>query len=168
MSAPVLDAELVSAIRDIRMLVFDFDGVFTDNGVWVFEDGREAVRCSRSDGLGLAKLKRKGIPMLILSTEKNPVVSARAKKLGLPCRQGCDDKAKAIAEIASEQGVSLRQVAFVGNDINDLECLRLVGLPIVVADAYPEVAGIARWRTQRTGGHGAVREICDTIDTLLS
>ena len=155
-------------IRKIRLVAFDFDGVFTDNMVYVFEDGSEAVRCSRGDGIGLQKLKRLGIEAVIISTESNPVVSARARKLKIRCMQDCSDKRKALEDIAKEKGVSLSEVAFVGNDINDLECLTKVGLPIVVNDAHQDVISIARYQTMHSGGYGAVREVCDLFEQVLA
>ncbi|MGD8262573.1 MAG: hypothetical protein PVJ22_09455, partial [Desulfobacterales bacterium] len=100
----------------IRLVAFDFDGVFTDNMVYVFEDGSEAVRCFRSDGIGLQKLTRMGIETVIISTESNPVVSARARKLKIQCVQDCEDKRAILEDIAQQKGVSLNEVAFVGND----------------------------------------------------
>jgi len=147
----------------VKLVVFDFDGVFTDNTVYVSQDGVESVRCWRSDGLGLAKLKAAGIPTAIVSTETNPVVSARGKKLAIRCIQGCDDKLAAVRALAGEHGLTLADVAFVGNDINDLACLQAVGLPIVVQDAHPDVAGAGAYRTTAPGGRGAVREVCDAI-----
>lgn len=152
-----------SRLRAIRLVVFDFDGVFTDNLVYVFEDGREAVRCSRADGFGLRRLEQAGIEAVILSSETNPVVSARARKLGVRCIQGCADKRSALEALARERDLHLGQVAFVGNDVNDLDCLTAVGMPIVVQDAQPDVIAAARYRTRARGGHGAVREICELI-----
>ena len=129
--------------------------------VYVLEDGTEAVRCFRSDGIGLQKLKRLGIESVIISTEANPVVSARARKLKIRCIQDCQDKRAVLEEIAHEIGITLNEVAFVGNDINDLACLECVALPIVVQDAFQEVVPLALYQTKRPGGHGAVREICD-------
>ncbi len=147
----------------IRLVAFDFDGVFTNNMVYVSEDGREMVRCVRSDGIGLQKLRDAGIETIIISTEPNPVVSARARKLKIDCVQNCQDKRAVLAERTAKIGISLEQVAFVGNDINDLDCLTSVGLPIVVKDAHPDVVPVARYQTRQPGGHGAVREICDLI-----
>ena len=155
-------------IGRIRLIAFDFDGVFTDNMVYVFENGTEAVRCFRSDGIGLQKLKKYGIETVIISTEANPVVSARARKLKIRCIQDCQDKRAVLEAIVQEKNITLQEVAFVGNDINDLPCLECVGLPIVVQDAYPEVLPTARFQTQRPGGHGAVREICDLFERALS
>lgn len=163
MPRAALDPGLVERIRGLRAVGFDFDGVFTDNAVYVFQDGREAVRCSRSDGLGLRRLEAAGVVPFILSTETNPVVTARSRKLGVRCRQGCPDKLAALEAVLAELGVGPEQAAYVGNDINDLACLRRVGLPIVVGDAWPAVRAVARYRTRRPGGQGAVREVCDLI-----
>lgn len=155
-------------IRQIRLLVFDFDGVFTDNAVYVAEDGTESVRCSRGDGLGLSRLREmERMELLVLSTEQNPVVTARCRKLKLACIQGVPDKAVRLGELAAERNLPLGNVAYVGNDINDAGCLQLAGLPIVVADAHPYVRGMGRLRTTLPGGHGAVREICDTFCSTL-
>ena len=149
-------------LSSVTFVVFDFDGVFTDNRVLVGEDGRESVFCSRADGLGLQMLDRVGLGCLVLSTETNPVVSARAAKLKLECIQGLgDDKWSALRSIIEERGLDPTTVAYVGNDINDLDCLLHVGVPICVADAYPAVQQAARFITSRSGGHGAVREVCD-------
>jgi YrbI family 3-deoxy-D-manno-octulosonate 8-phosphate phosphatase len=163
-----IDKSLQELIRHVRLVAFDFDGVFTDNMVFVFQDGREAVRCSRGDGLGLQKLKRRNVAAVIISTETNPVVSARSLKLGLRAIQGCDDKVQALESVCQEMGLPFNQVAFVGNDINDLPCLCEVGLPIVVGDAHPDVIPYARYQTRALGGHGAVREICDLFDRVLA
>ncbi len=158
---------LPERIRSIRLIAFDFDGVFTDNKVYVLQDGSEAVRCFRGDGIGLDKLKRLGVQTVILSTEANPVVEARSRKLGVRCLQGCQDKRAALAGVVQELGLSLDQVAFVGNDVNDETCLQVVGLPIVVRDAHPDVVALASYRTEIAGGHGAVREICDLFERVI-
>lgn len=155
-------------IAKIRLVAFDFDGVFTDNMVYVLENGTEAVRCFRSDGLGLHKLEQLGIETVIISTEANPVVSARAHKLKIRCLQDCRDKRAALESIAKELGISLSEVAFVGNDINDLPCLTCVALPIVVQDAHPDVVSTALYQTKNPGGHGAVREVCDLFEKYRS
>jgi YrbI family 3-deoxy-D-manno-octulosonate 8-phosphate phosphatase len=155
-------------IPRIRLVAFDFDGVFTDNMVYVFENGTEAVRCFRSDGIGLQKLKRAGIKTVIISTEANPVVSARARKLKMECIQNCGDKRAALEGIAANMDITLDEVAFVGNDINDLPCLGCVALPMVVKDAHPDVVPVARYQTKTPGGYGAVREICDLFERYHS
>ncbi len=161
------DDALAARIRAVKLLIFDFDGVFTDNMVYVFEDGREAVRCSRQDGIGLAKLRRRGLAMCIVSTEENPVVAARAKKLQLRCIQGCADKGATLDLLLAETGCTEAQLAFVGNDTNDLPCLTRAGLPIIVQDAHPDVLAHGLYRTTARGGHGAVREVCDLFDEVL-
>jgi len=160
--------ELTSAVAALRLVVFDFDGVFTDNSVYVMEDGREAVRCHRGDGLGLRALEGVGLTPFILSTEPNPVVRVRAEKLRVRCLNGVPDKLRALETIVDEMRCTLEQTAFVGNDINDADCLRAVGLPIVVQDAHHSVLSLARYRTDTHGGYGAVREVCDLIVETLS
>ena len=150
-------------LRALGLVVFDFDGVFTCNRVWVDEHGTESVACWRGDGIGLRRLDAVGIPYLILSTEPNPVVSRRAAKLRIRSRQGLDDKAAALAEEAARAGVPLGGVAYMENDVNDVPCLERVGLPVVPADAWPEVVPLARWVLDRPGGHGCVRELCDAV-----
>ncbi len=150
-------------LASVKLIAFDFDGVFTDNTVYVSQDGVESVRCWRSDGLGLSRLRSIGVHAFIISTETNPVVTARANKLNTPCKQGIEDKAAAILEICLELAISPEQVMFVGNDINDIPGFKLVGLPVAVADAYPEVDPYVLLRTQKSGGLGAVREICDLV-----
>jgi N-acylneuraminate cytidylyltransferase len=150
-----------TALAAVRLLVFDFDGVMTDNRVLVHQDGTEAVFCHRGDGWGLGRLKKTGLEILVLSTEKNPVVAARCHKLGLDCVQGCEEKLSVLRALAQARGLTPRQVAYVGNDLNDLDCLRWSGVSIVVADALPEVRAVARLVTAKPGGDGAVREVAD-------
>jgi 3-deoxy-D-manno-octulosonate 8-phosphate phosphatase (KDO 8-P phosphatase) len=164
----IITNSIKDIIEHIRLVAFDFDGVFTDNMVYIFEDGSEAVRCYRSDGIGLKKLVKLGIDSVIISTEANPVVSARARKLKIRCVQDCQDKRAVLEEITQEKGISLAEVAFVGNDINDLACLKCVALPIVVKDAYKDVVSIALYQTKNPGGCGAVREVCDLFERYRS
>ena len=159
----MIDQSLKNLIRTIRLVAFDFDGVFTDNSVYVSQDGTESIRCSRSDGIGLRKLDNLGIPTIIISSEVNPVVSVRSKKLMVRCIQGVNDKAKTLEEVATDMSLELKQMAFVGNDVNDLPALNTVGLPIVVQDAHADVIPYAKYRTETPGGYGAVREVCDII-----
>jgi 3-deoxy-D-manno-octulosonate 8-phosphate phosphatase (KDO 8-P phosphatase) len=151
--------ELEPLLERVRFAFFDFDGVFTDNRVWVNERGEEALAFSRSDGLGLRRLDEVGVQYLIVSMEENPIVAARARKLNAECVQGVHDKLAIVRERAQD----LTEVAYVGNDINDAECLRAVGLPVVPADAWPEVVPLARWVLSRSGGAGCVREFCDAV-----
>jgi len=147
----------------VGALVLDFDGVFTDNSVVVFQDGREAVLCNRGDGWGISRLKRTGIPMLVLSTEKNPVVKARCDKLGLACLQDAKDKLEALKAWLGERKIEMASVVFVGNDVNDLKCLQAAGCGVVVADAHPEAQAAARIILSSRGGRGAIREIAEEL-----
>jgi 3-deoxy-D-manno-octulosonate 8-phosphate phosphatase (KDO 8-P phosphatase) len=156
----MLSFELLSTVR---LIAFDFDGVFTDNSVYVSQDGVETVRCWRSDGLGLARLRNVGVQAFIISTEANPVVSARAQKLKLPYKQGVEDKAAVILATCRELQIDPQQTVFVGNDINDIPAFQSIGIPVGVADAFPEIYPYILFRTQKPGGFGAVREICDLV-----
>lgn len=148
---------------DVRAVVTDFDGVHTDDTVLVDAAGLEQVRVSREDGMGVSRLRRAGIPMLILSTEQNPVVRARASKLKVPVLHGIDDKESALAAWAAESGIALADIAYLGNDVNDLGAMRIVGWPIAVAGAHPEVRAAARVVLSRSGGQGAVRELIERV-----
>jgi N-acylneuraminate cytidylyltransferase len=150
-----------SLFRPIRLIVFDFDGVFTDNQVYVDQSGTESVICSRADGLGIEHLLSTGLHVAVLSTERNPVVTARCQKLHLPVQQGIRDKGQALRQLAASNGLALGQVAYVGNDINDLECLRIAGVAVAPADAHPHVRKSVDLVLLRAGGHGAVREVCE-------
>jgi 3-deoxy-D-manno-octulosonate 8-phosphate phosphatase (KDO 8-P phosphatase) len=156
-------SELGLELRRLRLAVFDFDGVFTDNRVWTNEHGEESVACSRSDGLGLRRLDEVGVGYLIVSTEANEVVAARARKLGAECVDSASDKLAVVREQAERRGVGLDEIAYLGNDVNDARCLEAVGLPVVPADAWPEVVPLARWVLARRGGEGCVREFCDEV-----
>jgi len=147
----------------IEAVVFDFDGVFTDNRVVVLEDGREAVFCSRGDGMGISLLRSTAVKMLVISTEKNPVVTARCRKLNLECLSGVDDKLVALTEWANRNGILLEKVVYVGNDVNDLTCLEAVGCGVVPSDAHPSIMSSARIVLEHGGGGGAVREVADLI-----
>jgi YrbI family 3-deoxy-D-manno-octulosonate 8-phosphate phosphatase len=154
---------LEQALREVRLVVFDFDGVFTDNRVYVDEQGQEAVACCRADGFGLRRLDEVGVSSLIVTTERVPVATARARKLEVECVQGVADKVTVLRQEASRRGVELAETAFLGNDVNDAACLEAVGLPVVPADAWPEVVPLARWVLTRRGGEGCVREFCDAV-----
>lgn len=150
-------------LAEVELVVFDFDGVFTDNTVLVSQDGVESVTCWRSDGLGLSRLASLGVQLAIISTETNPVVSARARKLRIQCVQGVADKCGAVRELCAKCDVAASNTMYVGNDINDISAFEAVGWPVAVADAYPEVFSHVRCMTSKPGGRGAVREVCDLI-----
>ncbi len=148
---------------DVDAVVTDFDGVHTDDRVHVSADGTESVTASRSDGFGIGMLRGAGIPVLILSKETNPVVAARAAKLEVDVLQSVDEKGPALIEWAAARGLDLARIAYLGNDVNDLACLEIVGWPVAVADAHPDVLAAARVVLGRAGGHGAVRELADRV-----
>lgn len=153
----------VSNFKNVKLVIFDFDGVFTDNKVITSQDGIEFVTCWRSDGIGLSRIVNLGIKVAIVSTESNSVVSARAAKLNIPCFQNVQNKGIVIEEICNKWGIILKQTMFVGNDINDIPAFSIVGFPVGVADSYPEVNPFIIYKTKRNGGYGAVREICDLL-----
>jgi YrbI family 3-deoxy-D-manno-octulosonate 8-phosphate phosphatase len=150
-------------VIDVDALVTDFDGVHTDDRVYLSQDGVESVQVSREDGMGISLARQAGVQLLILSTEVNPVVAARAAKLQVPVMHGQTDKAQALKEWIAQEGLDPDRVAYVGNDVNDLGCLRMVGWPIAVANAHPEVEALARLKLTRRGGSGAVRELCELV-----
>lgn len=148
----------------LKALVMDFDGVFTDDRVLVDQDGREAVFASRSDGLGLGRLRSAtGMKLLILSKEQNRVVTARAKKLAIEARQGIDDKLPELDRWLAENGLSRAEAAYIGNDVNDLDCMRAVAFAAAPADARPEALAAAAYVTRAPGGRGALRELCEAL-----
>jgi N-acylneuraminate cytidylyltransferase len=144
-------------------VIFDFDGVFTDNRVIVHEDGGEAVLCNRGDGLGISLLKKTGCQILVLSKEKNPVVQKRTEKLGIPCVYGIDNKKAYLLTWLKERDIDPGNVIFLGNDITDIECIEFVGCGAAVADANERVKNASRLILDNNGGHGAVRELCDMV-----
>ncbi|WP_417835863.1 KdsC family phosphatase [Thalassospira tepidiphila] len=149
--------------RRVSALVCDFDGVFTDNKVLVMEDGTEGVICCRGDGMGIELLRNDKIPTVVISKEKNPVVTARCLKMNTECFQGIDNKASLLTQWAQQNNILLKNIVYVGNDINDIECLKIVGCAVVVADTHQDVLEFADIVLKTNGGHGAVREICDLI-----
>ena len=151
----------------VALMLFDFDGVLTDNRVWVNQDGVETVCCNRADGLGFNLLRAAGIPCVILSTETNPVVTHRAKKLGLPAVQSVADKGEAVRRICRDYGVDLARVAFVGNDLNDLPAFRIVGWKLCPSDAALEVRRLCDHVLRTRGGAGVVREIAVRFKRLF-
>ncbi|MFC9113153.1 cytidylyltransferase domain-containing protein [Streptomyces sp. NPDC057092] len=163
--APLLDTGRTGlpTAADIDAVVLDFDGTQTDDRVLIDADGREFVSVHRGDGLGVAALRRSGLKLLILSTEQNPVVAARARKLKLPVLHGIDRKDLALKQWCEEEGIAPERVLYVGNDVNDLPCFSLVGWPVAVASAHDAVRGAARAVTTLRGGEGAIREIAGWI-----
>ena len=147
----------------VKLLVLDFDGVLTDDRVWTDADGKEQVAAHRGDGMGISLIKKAGVEVQVLSSETNPVVAARCRKLDVPLEQGLIDKGAALKKVMQERKLNAEQVVYVGNDVNDLDCLAIAGYAVVVADAHPQAIRAADLRLSRRGGHGAVREVCDLI-----
>jgi YrbI family 3-deoxy-D-manno-octulosonate 8-phosphate phosphatase len=148
---------------DIRMLVCDFDGVMTNNKVILDENGKESVVCNRGDGLGIDLIKKKGVEVFIISKEKNKVVESRCKKLQINFLQGIDNKIGLFKEEINKRGLLTEKVCYIGNDVNDIECIEEAGIGVAVADSNPKVLEIANFITKKKGGDGAVREVCDLI-----
>ena len=147
----------------IKVIIFDFDGVLTDNRVLVFDDGHEAVLCNRTDGLFLGLLKERGYALFIVSKEQNPVVTVRGQKLKIEVEQGVDDKVAAVQRILARQGVTPNEAAYIGNDINDLGAMGIVGLPVAVGDAHPVVKRAAKRILKTVGGAGVARELFESV-----
>ena len=151
----------------VKALILDFDGVFTDNKVIVSADGKESAVCDRSDGFAIQSLQRSGFPVLVLSTEKVPIVRFRCEKLGLECIHGVPQKLPVLEKWLAERSIDPRRTVYVGNDVNDVECMKFVGYPMAVADAYPEALAAARFVLKARGGNGAVREIAVAVAKSL-
>jgi YrbI family 3-deoxy-D-manno-octulosonate 8-phosphate phosphatase len=147
----------------VRFAVFDFDGVFSDNRVWTNDRGEESVACFRGDTMGLRRLDEVGVEYLILTSETNDAVAARARKMRVDIIKGVEDKLPVLRSEVERRGVSLAETSYLGNDVNDAECLAVVGLPVVPADAWAEVVPLARIVLERDGGRGCVREFCDAV-----
>jgi N-acylneuraminate cytidylyltransferase len=149
--------------RQTRLLVMDFDGVITDNRVWVDGKGNDMVAAYRSDSLALQRLRRAGIEAFVISTEKNPVVAARCDKMGVPYLQAIDDKAPALQRLLADRAIDPSEVVYIGNDVNDLPCFPIVACAVVPADAQPQALEKADLVLRARGGYGAVRELCDLL-----
>lgn len=144
-------------------VLFDFDGVFTDNHVYIDQNGYESVRCSRLDGFGLASLRRAGVHIAVLTTETKPIARLRCEKLKVPCFDSLDDKLQFATQYLPRLGYSLEKTIFVGNDINDLELLRNARIGVVPSDCYEHIKIPEFYITRRAGGCGCVRELCDHL-----
>jgi N-acylneuraminate cytidylyltransferase len=149
----------------IDLIICDFDGVITDNRVWIEQDGRESVAAYRSDSIRVKEMRAAGIEILILSSEPNRVVEARARKMGVEAIHGVDiyEKGRVMREVLERKSIKAENVIYIGNDLNDLPCFEVAGWSVAVADAYPEVIRAADYVLTKAGGHGALRELCDLI-----
>lgn len=150
-------------LKKIKLIVYDFDGVMTNNKVYVDQNSNEMVQVNRADGLGVSEIKKIGIEQIIMSTEKNSVVSARANKLDIHCFQGIDSKKDKLLKYCQEINIDLSQVAYVGNDINDKDTMEIVGFTFCPADAHETIKEISDHVFKRKGGEGVIRELLDLI-----
>ena len=159
--------------ENIHTIVFDFDGIFTDNKVYVDQEGKESVRCDRSDGLGFdflrtfIKRKKWDLEYFILSKETNPVVLARAKKLKLPCKNSEDNKLVYLQKYLKERFVNYEEafkgLLYLGNDLNDLPAMRFSGFSVAPSDSHPLVLKEADLIINKKGGDGFVRAFIEEL-----
>ena len=150
-------------LQNLKLIAFDFDGIFTDSKVTVNQDGIESITCSKRDSMGLNELRRVGMKMCVISKEQNKVVAIRCQKLNLECLIGIDNKLVEFKKIIQREGLTPDQVAFMGDDINDLECMEYAGLSFTVSGGDKKCKAIADHTTIPDGGNGAIREVCDLI-----
>jgi 3-deoxy-D-manno-octulosonate 8-phosphate phosphatase (KDO 8-P phosphatase) len=150
-------------LEDIDVFVFDFDGVLTNNLVHLDQNGKESVSCSRADGLAFDVLRKLDKPAFILSTENNPVVTMRAKKLKVPVVQGVADKVEAIKKLVNKNSYNLKNILYVGNDLNDYLVMQLCGYTVCPADSYPKIKEISDVVLKINGGNGVVRELLEDV-----
>ena len=147
----------------IKLFISDFDGVFTNNKVLINQFGQETVLCDRADGIGINKLLTTGVDFIVCSSEENPCAKHRAEKIGFEAFLGIKDKGKFVKDYLLKAKLKKSQVAFLGNDINDLPAFKEVGYSIAVVDAFPEVLSKADFILKSDGGNAAVREACELI-----
>ena len=151
-------------LQYIRLFATDVDGVLTDAGMYYAESGDEWKKFNTRDGMGLKLLQKAGIVTAIVTQERTKLVARRAEKLAIPeLHQGVLDKLSLVREMAARHGLTLSQVAYIGDDVNDLETLKEVGFSATPADGMPQVAAAVDYVCQKKGGEGAVREICEMI-----
>ena len=150
-------------LKDIKLIVYDFDGVMTDNKVYLDQNSNEMVRVNRSDGLAIAIIKEMGIKQIIISTEENPVVSVRAKKLKIKCFHNIDNKKNELKRYCSNNNIDLSEVVCAGNDVNDLEAMQISGFTFCPADAHMNIKKISDYVLKSNGGDGVIREMLDFI-----
>src|SRR5262247_1991129 len=151
-------------LKQIRLFATDVDGVLTDAGMYYAESGDEWKKFNTRDGMGIKLLQRQGIITAIVTQERTKLVARRAEKLAIPeLHQGVMDKLSLVREMAARHGLTLSQVAYIGDDVNDLEALKAVGFSATPADGLPQVAAVVDYICQKKGGEGAVREVIEMI-----
>lgn len=155
---------LRNKLRHVRMLAMDVDGVLTDGGMYYSEAGDELKKFNTRDGMGIKMLQFAGIITAFITKEKTAIVERRGAKLGVPeVHQGADDKLTVLRGLVEKYDLTLAQVAYIGDDVNDLEALRAVGFSAAPADAMPAVRDAVRYVCTTRGGEGVVREVADLI-----
>lgn len=164
-----LPVDLHARLSQVRLLALDSDGVLTDGGVYVMDDGREFRRFDIKDGLGLKRVMEAGIHVAILSGSRCTSIVHRAQTLGISqVYVGVENKLSLLSQICEQLQITLQQVAYIGDDLPDLPVLECVGLPCAPSDADSAVLASAVIVTSRPAGYGAVREVCDYLETVLS
>lgn len=161
-----MDYKLKSKLLRIKLLASDFDGVMTDGYVYIDQNGRESVRCSRKDGLGIELLKKAGLEVIVLSKEANQVVKARCDKLKIKCWQGIRNgtgKLNILENMLRMNKLDKNEVCYIGDDLNDIEIIKYVGIGVSVADGHPVAKKFADYITKSKGGYHAVRELAELI-----
>lgn len=158
-----VDADLIARASRIRLACFDVDGTLTDGRLYFDSEGRELKAFHVQDGLGLASLRRAGVRVVFITARGGTVAERRGKELGVEVHVGVKDKLAKVQELCSEMSIGLEAVAFMGDDLPDLSCFKVVGLAIAPANAHPWTAKYAHWHTQARGGEGAAREACDLL-----
>jgi 3-deoxy-D-manno-octulosonate 8-phosphate phosphatase (KDO 8-P phosphatase) len=159
----ICDNILENKLKFIKLFVYDFDGVMTDNKVFLDQNGNEMVQVHRGDGYAVARIKEMGIKQLILSTESNPVVSKRAEKLCIPCLQDAVDKRSNLISYCQNENIDIKHVVYIGNDLNDLNVMQEVGVPVCPADADFKIKEISNLVLKSKGGNGVIRELYSII-----
>src|SRR3989338_10735622 len=156
--------ELLARLRGIKLLSLDVDGVLTDGGLYYAEDGRQLRKFNVKDGMGMKSAMGVGVEIAIISAGDAPCILKRGKDLGIRnVHIGAEDKLAKLKEICAELGIALAHAAHMGDDLNDIPALEAVGCALTVADAVEAVKNLADFVTEKGGGGGAVREICDLL-----
>lgn len=161
-----MNKALSDKFKNVKCIIYDFDGVMTDNRVLVSEDGKESVVVNRQDGYGVRMIRSLGIQQMILSTEVNSVVTKRAEKLKLDVINGCNDKRTSLIQFCKANQIMFEETLFIGNDMNDYEAMRLCGLRGCPKDAEKEILQICDWISDKNGGYGVIRELYRLLDGL--
>lgn len=150
-------------INEVDAFVFDFDGVMTNNLVFIDENGKEIVCCNRADGLAFDVLRKLGKKSFILSTENNPVVTKRAKKLKISAIQGVTNKARALIELANNNCYDIKKILYLGNDLNDYDAMKICGFSVCPADSHKKIKELSDITLNTKGGQGVIRDLLENF-----